>query len=41
MSGIAPEGGRPRWSVETPGITVPAPMAALPGSKGMVCVEPP
>ena len=41
MSGVGLDGGKPRWSVVTPGIVVPESRAALPGSKGMVSVEPP
>ena len=33
--------GKPRWSVVTPGIVVPLPMAGLPASNGTVHVAPP
>ncbi len=42
MSGAVPWGrATPRWSVVTPAMATPAPMAGLPGNSAMVSVEPP
>ena len=41
MSGLGLSSGSPRWSVVTPLTAVPAPMAALPGSRARVWVGPP